>query len=452
MAYKFKNYDPQQLYLLPPSLDEWVDERSLARFVSEAVDTLAKSGKLEVLFSNYHDDSTGAESYHPQMMVKVLIYGYCVGIVSSRKIEEACRDLVPMRFLAANQHPDHRTIANFRVKHHAAFGQLFIDVLRLCKQAGLVKLGRVALDGTKVAGNAALSANKKKEYLKTEVERLIKEAAQQDKAEDDRYGGMRKDGNDLPPSLRKANDRLSRFKEALRQLEEEEKEVQTSQEQKVAKREQEEHATGKKKRGRKLKKPQEIEGPRNKANTTDPDSRILKDQRGYLQGYNAQAMSECGSQVIVACDVTDEENDQHQLIPMLKRCEEQTGQVPQQTITDAGYCSEANIKAGKLVTELFVATSNAYNLRKGKDEVCAVGRIPDGLSQTDLMTRKLITQPGKGIYKLRKSTIEPVFGQMDTRGLRRFLLRGMQKAKLEWTLWCTTHNILKLWRSGWVPA
>ena len=218
-------------------------------------------------------------------------------------------------------------------------------------------------------------------------------------------------------------------------------------------REEQERATGKKKRGRKPKQPDEVVDTDAKANMTDPDSRILKTRRGWVQGYNGQAVADCASQVIVACDITQDENDVLQLGAMLEQCERQAGQCPDEMSADAGYWSVANSRLGGDATELYIATNKDWKQRKAlREKGPPRGRIPRSATARDLMERKLLTKRGRDVYRQRGSTIEPVFGQMVTRGLVRFLLRGVEKVRAEWALWCATHNLLKLYRHGWCPS
>ena len=451
MAYNFLPYEEDQLYLMPPSIDEWVSDDSLARFVSEMVDQFDAEGKLENFYSDYREDGRGGAAYHPRMMVKVILYAYCCGITSSRRIAGALEDAIALRFLSANLQPDFRTVSDFRKDHLAALEALFIDVLRLCQAAGLAKMGRVALDGRKVAGNAALDQNRKKDAIEKEVARILAEAERVDAEEDQKYGPDRR-GDELPEELRTQEGRLKRLKEARARLEEEERQAAAEQKEKIEAREKEEKATGRKKRGRKPKTPEEAVDTEAKANLTDPESRIMKTRRGWLQGYNGQAMADCDSQVIVAHDVTQAENDFNQLAPMLQSCEEQAGRRPEEVLADAGYWSDENAGLEDKTTELFIATKKNWKQRQAlREQEAPRGRIPSNATLRERMERKLLTKRGQKAYKKRGATIEPVFGQMAMRGLNRFWLRGIGKVKGEWSLWCTSHNLLKLWRSGYQP-
>lgn len=452
MAYNFLAYDEQQMYLLPVSITEWVHDDSLARFVGDTVDLLDRRGQLDGFYEGYRRDGWGHPAYHPRMLVKVLVYGYSMGVTSSRKLAAGCENEVALRYLTANQQPDFRTISDFRKDHLSALNELFVDVLGLCKEAGLVKLGRVALDGRKIAGNAALDQNRDEEWLQKEVRKLLAEAERMDAEEDAKYGKEQR-GDELPQGLRTQEERRQRLEMAVERIEEKKNQAAVKQERKIEERRKEEEGTGEKKRGRKPKDPETAAlevAKRTKANVTDPESRIMKTRRGWVQGYNGQAIADCDSQVIVAQDLTQEENDVRQLGPMLKKCEEQVGTRPGELLADAGYWSEENAKLESAETELFIATTKSWKQRKAMREAPPPrGRIPKGLSARDRMERKLLTKRGREAYKQRGSTIEPVFGQMVMQGLVRFLLRGLEKVRAEWSLWCTTHNLLKLWRSGW---
>lgn len=435
MSYNFLPYDQGQLFLMPPSVQEWVKKDSIACFVSEVIDEFDARGRLASFYAPYRSDGWGAPAFHPVMMVKVLLYAYTNGVRSSRRIATMLEADVAFRYLAANNQPDFRTIAGFRTTHLEALLGLFADVFELCQKAGLVKLGRVALDGHRVAGDASLSENRKRARLEEEIRSLLDEAAWID-AEEDRQHGAQKRGDELPSGLKNPRKRAERLQKALEELEKKEAALRQEQAERIAGREKEERQAGRKKRGRKPKAVEDVKLPEDaRANRTDPDSRVLKTRRGWVQGYNAQAMVDCDSQVIVAQQVTNEESDVHLLAAMLERCEEQAGARPKQVLADAGYWSEANgALDGQGGTDLLIATVHWARERA------------DDHPQRDLMEAKLETEEGKAAYAERCSTIEPAFGQMVTRGLERFLLRGKKKVGLEWSLWCTTHNLLKLWR------
>jgi transposase len=436
MSYHFLPYEQEQMYLMPPSVQEWVREDSLARFVSEVVDELAANGRLAGFYAQYREDGWGAAAYHPVMLVKVLLYAYSTGVASSRKIAAALEQDVGFRFLAANQTPDHRTVNTFRSQHREALESLFIEILELCREAGLVKLGRVALDGTRVQGNSAIDRKQTRAQLEAAVLELLAAAEAVDRAEDEQYG-LEVRGDELPDELRSARKRLQKLKAALAKLDEDRDKLCEAQQKLIDEREK----RGGIKRGRKPRDPGEIDLPeKTTVNTTDPESQILSTRRGWVQGYNAQAMTDCGSQVIVAQQITQDHNDVQQLAPMLERCLEQAGAVPDTLVADAGYWSNANSQAGGEATLLLIAVPRRH------------GRaVSPPSEQRQAMEQRLREEKNQEAYAQRKSTIEPVFGQIRTRGLRSFGLRGKAKAALEWSLWCTTHNLLKLWRARMRP-
>jgi transposase len=453
MSQNFLPYSQDQLLLMPPDLRDWVGEESLARFISDVVEHLDGEGGLAPIYAKYRADGWGRAAYHPCMMVKVILYAYSVGVRSSRKIAHALEHDVALRYLAANQRPDFRTIADFRKTHLKELDDLFPQILALCKAAGLAKLGRVALDGRRMAGNASLERNRTREALEREVRKMLAEAERVDAEEDKEYGPDRR-GDELPEGFHTRAERMQRLKEARARLEAEAEDAKDQQAERIRAREEEERRTGRKKTGPKLKTPEEVVDPAKKANTTDPDSRMMKTRKGWVQGYNAQAVADCASQVIVAQAVTQKEVDHGLVGPMLDLCESQAGQRPLQCLADAGYWSADKTDLEDQVTELFIATTKDFKQKQALAEMGPPrGRIPKGLTVRERMERKLRTKRGRETYKQRASTIEPVFGQMHGRGINQFLLRGAEKVAGEWSLCCSTHNLLKLWRSGWkVPG
>jgi len=367
MAYNLVSCDREQGYLMPPSLKEWLDEGHLAWFTIDAVNQM-DSGEF---YSTYRNDRWGAAAYDPSMMVAVLLYAYCRGIRSSRKIARALEEDVGFRVVAANQQPDFRTVCRFRAEHEEDLERLFVQVLRLCREAGLVKLGVVALDGAKVAANAALDANRSHEAIEKEVRQMLAEARQVD-AEEDRLFGSERRGDELPEGLGRRVERLKRLEEAKARLERESAEKAQAAQEHIAQRQAGEVATGKKKRGRKPKMVETVPAAEAKANITDPDSRIMKTRQGYVQGYNAQAIVS-QDQIIVAVGVTQEANDVQQLKPMLETLErtlEAAGieEQPKAALADAGYWSEANVKACSRPEEpeLLIATAKDWKQRKAR--------------------------------------------------------------------------------------
>jgi len=452
----FKPYHPDQLYLLPPALRDWLPEGHLALFLSDVVDTL----DLEPIFSDYEQsDGRGQPPYHPAMMVKLLIYGYCMGKPSSRKLERASYEEVSYRVLCAEQHPDHDSIAEFRRRHLKALAGLFVQVLRLCQRAGLVKLGHVALDGTKVRANAskhkAMSYErmcKAEQELEQEVKRLLEMAENVDGAEAQEFGGKR--GDELPAELARRESRLNKIRQAKAELEEEAREraeqAAVEAAAKIEERRLKEQQSGKKAKGRepKIIDPQQAV-PQAKAqrNFTDADSRIMKDGAtgGFVQGYNCQAVVDSHAQIIVAAALTQQANDKQQLVPMLLAVEQNTGEKPARASADAGYFSQEQITDTKLEgIDLYVAPERLKHGEKVADEA-SLAVQPTLIEQ---MREKLKSAQGHAVYKMRKAIVEPVFGQIkEARGLRRFSLRGEPKVGLEWQLICLTHNLLKLFRA-----
>jgi transposase len=435
MSYNFREYDQNQLLLMPPSIQEWVREDSLPRFLSEVVDGMDANGRLDAFYAPYREDGRGAAAFHPVMMLKVLLYAYTNGVTSSRRIEAMLEVDIAFRYLAANNHPGFRTINDFRTLHLEALLALFVDVLELCRDVGMVKLGRVALDGHRVSGDASLSENRTRERLEQQVQQLLEEAALIDAQEDGLYGPDAR-GSELPSGLKKPRKRAEHLQHAIEELKKREAERRKEQEERIVLREKEEQEAGRKKPGRKPKPAAEVKLPEDvRVNRTDPQSRVMKARRGWVQGYNGQAMVDCDSQVIVAQELTNEGADVGLLASMLERCEAQAGARPEQLLADAGYWSEANgALDGQGGTDLLIATVHWAREK------------PEEHPQRDRMEAKLEGEEAEAAYAQRGSTVEPVFGQMVTRGLERFRLRGLKKTGLEWSLWCTTHNLLKLWR------
>lgn len=445
MSYNFLPYDQKQLLLMPPSLDEWVQEGSLARFVSDVVDQMDGREELSGFYAKYREDGWGRAAYPPRMMVKVILYGYAVGVRSSRKVAQALEFDVAFRYLAANLRPDFRTISDFRKDHLDALHGLFTQVLQLCLQAGLAKLGHVSLDGRRVAGNAAMERNRSKKQLQEIVKKILQEAEETDAAEDAQYGADKR-GDELPEELRTRESRLKKINEMLDQIAKPEEEIRKAHEEKLEARKAVEERTGKRMKGAKPKlKEAKINGLR--VNATDSDSRTMKTRKGYVQGYNGQAMVDCASQVIVGQDVFQEAVDWGLLRPMLQKCKQQAGAPPRICIADGGYWSEANASLADEHTELFIAVGSSAKIEGRRDDRVRKRGERKG-PEAVKMREKLETEEGRKIYKERSSTVEPVFGQMYERSLNRFLLRGLRKVRAEWSLWCTTHNLLKLWRAG----
>ena len=452
----FRPYSPEQLLLLPPDMARWLPEDHLVYFIRDVERQLDLSG----IYGSYDGTQGGNPAYDPGMMTTLLIYAYCVGVVSSRKIERATYESIPFRVLTADQHPDHDTIAEFRRRHLEALAALFVQVLRLCRKAGLVKLGHVSLDGTKVRANA--SKHKAMSYgrmeksvveLEGEVKRLLAEAEGTDTAEDNRYGRGRQD-EALPEELRFKQSRLAKIKEAKEALEQEAREGAEAQRLEQAKKREDRDASGDH-RGRPPKVPSEKPEGKAQRNFTDPDSRIMKDgaTKAFEQCYNCQAAVDGDSQVIVATRVSQETNDKKELKPVVETLKKNLdGAKPRQLTTDNGYFSENNVTY--LAEEQIDGYLATGRIKHGDQlPVAPRGRIPKEASIKERMARKLRTVKGRAIYAKRKEVSEPVFGQIKhVRGFRQFLLRGVDKVCGEWDLICLGHNVLKLFRSGWRPA
>ena len=426
MAKTYRPYLPDQDFLLPPSPRDWLPEGHLAYFVDDLVDQL----DLSAITTPYEREERGYPPYHPVMLTKVLVYAYCVGVFSSRRIQRRLADDVAFRMLAAGNAPDFRTIADFRKLHLPALTGLFEQVLELAREMGAPRVGRVAVDGSKVKANAskhkAMSYDrlpKKARQLRDEVAELLAQAEAADAREDAELGVDQR-GDDLPAELQRRETRLRRIREAKRALE--------------ARAKAEAAAAG---------KPTESARPDPKAqyNFTDPDSRIMPSPDGFVQAYNVQvAVDEL--QLIVGQAVTQATNDKKQLVPMITTIAEQSGGTPTQLLADAGYCSDANLAAIEATPiDAYISTrKQKHGERPGP---CPRGPLPRTATRIDRMTRKLHTKVGAAVYAARKAIVEPVFGQIkQARGFRQFLLRGLEKVQGEWALVCTTHNILKLYR------
>jgi transposase len=458
MGKRFRTDNMDQGLLLPPSPHDWLPEGHLARFLADVVEAL----ELGSIYRSYEGDGRGLAAYEPLMMLPLLFYGYCRGVVSSRKIEQATHEDVAFRYLSANTHPDHDTIAAFRKRHLAALAGLFVQVLLLCKKAGLVKLGHVAIDGTKIKANAskhkAMSYERMEETeqrLRQEVEELLRRAAAADEAEDAQYGKGKR-GDELPAELARRESRLKKIREAKTELEKEAREKAEKQraeaQARIAERREQEAQTGKKAGGHDPKVPDpEQAKPEAKAqrNFTDPDSRIMPDganKGSFVQAYNAQAAVDGEAQVIVAAELTQQTNDSRQLVPMIEQVIANMGCKPEVVSADAGYWSEANVADERMEgIDLHIATGRQKHAERVAE---ATGPPPDGASPKEAMQHKLRTEAGKSIYKMRKAIVEPVFGQIkERRGLRRFSFRGVGNVGLEWKLICLTANLLKLFRS-----
>ena len=451
-----------QTLLFPPSLHDWLPEGHLARFLLDVVSAL----DLSAIYKSYQDkDGRGQAAYAPEMMVRLLLYGYAKGVYSSRKIQTRTFEDVAFRFLSGDQHPDHATIAEFRKRHLDALSGLFTQALLLCSEAGLVKLGHVSIDGTKIKANAskhkAMSykhMNETEARLKQEIDALLAEAEKTDAEEDAQYG-KGKHGDELPAELQRRESRLQKIGEAKAALEQDAKEKASQQraeaEQKLAEREEEEQRTGKKKGGRKPELPDpEQAKPDDTAqrNFTDAESRIMPDganKGSFVQAYNAQIAVDAASQVIVAAEVTQETNDKKQLLPMIALIAANLEQKPEKVSADTGYFSDANVTDESVKdVDLYVATGRD---KHGDAVETSSDPPPPDASSKEAMREKLRTEAGRTVYKMRKAIVEPVFGHIkEQRGFRRFSLRGKENVSREWKLVCAVSNLLKLFRADLV--
>jgi len=432
---------------------DWLPEDHLAYFILDVVGEL----DLSEVYGAYDGTQGGQPPFEPRMMVGLLLYAYCVGTVSSRKIERASYEQVPFRVLTADQQPDHDTISEFRRRHIEAFSELFVQVVQLCRAAGLVRLGHVALDGTKVRANA--SKHKAMSYgrmdakiaeLQEQIRSLLDEAEATDRAEDARFGRGKR-GDELPKELRFRQQRLEKLREAKAALEAEARRKAAEEQARRDQENQQRQERGEQPRNYR-KPPKDTPEDKAQRNFTDPDSRIMKDgaTKSFEQCYNAQAVVDDQAQVIVAADVTQQANDKQQLDPMVCQMQENLdGASPRKLSADSGYFSEQNV--GYLQDEGidgYVATGGQKH--GTEPQPAPRGRIRKDASVSYRMARKLRTRRGRETYRHRKEIVEPVFGQTKScRGLRRFLLRGMGKVRAEWRLMCAGHNLLKLFRSGW---
>jgi transposase len=454
MTKSFRPYDLDQPLLLPPDLRAWLPDGHLALFLSDVVDELDLSA---IVRAYARRDGRGQPPYHPAMMVKLLVYAYCIGKPSSRKIERATYEDVAFRVLAANEHPDHDSIAGFRKRHLDALAGLFVQVLRLCQAAGLVKVGHVALDGTKIQANA--SKHKAMSYarmeaaeqqLAAEVQALLEQAQHADAAEDAAYGRGRR-GDDLPAELARRETRLAAIRAAKAALETEAQEqAARDAEEARAKLAAREQRVGSAKGGvPKVPDPEQARPePKAQRNFTDPESRIMKDgaTKSFVQAYNAQAAVDEQAQIIVACPVTQEASDVQQLIPVLGQVEANVGQRPATVTADAGYFSEANLAASGLEgIDLYIPPDRLKHGPPDPEEPMPRARTSP---VAQAMRDKVRSPSGRVIYALRKTIVEPVFGQIkEARGFRRFSFRGLANVSAEWAVICLTHNLLKLFRA-----
>ena len=445
----FRPIDRDTAFLFPPSVDEWLPQRHLARYVVEVVEGL----DLSEMVRSYR--GSGSASYHPAMLLSLLIYGYATKVFSSRAIERASYDSVAFRFIAANAHPDHDTIASFRRRFLPQIEALFVEVLKLARTMGMLKLGTVALDGTKIHANAsrhsALSyghAKKLEKQLKREVQQLLKLAEQADAADIP-------DGMSIPEELERREARLAAIAEAKNKIEARVKEEQQAQyQQKLAARAEQQKRTGRKPPGRPPAPPSGAVEDKEQINLTDEDSRIMPVAGGgFDQCYNAQAAVATGSLLIVANDLTQAANDKQQLKPMidkLRALPRKLGRV-KRALADSGYLSEANVEhcAQAQIEPLIAMKRERHNARWKERFAEDPQALPASASAMQQMAHRLKTRRGKKLYALRKQTPEPVFGIIKSvMGFRQFLLRGFEHVKGEWNLVTMSWNIRRMFALG----
>ena len=436
MPTSFRPYEPNQDFLLPPSVSEWLPENHLAYFVGDMIDRL----DLERFYARYEGDGRRNQPYDPALLVKVLVYGYATGVFSSRKIAKKLYEDVAFRLLGAGNFPSHRTICDFRLRHLPELKELFVQVTRLARELGLVKLGTIALDGTKVKANAskhkAMSYGRMKEQeqkLKQEIEALLERARRTDAQEDARYGADQAD-EDLPLELRIRQERLAKIEAAKARLEARQAE---------ADREKGRHPNDEQRpgdgAGRPFKHPFGEPDDKAQDNFTDPQSRIMKMGGSFEQCYNAQAVVEGGSQLIIANGLTSNAADNGELLPMVQAVEKNLGQLPQRVLVDSGYRSEQGLASlEQMGVEALVALG-----REGKDQTTIdCKRYPASAR----MAERLATAEGRAQYRRRKVIVEPVFGWIKhVTGFRQFSLRGLTKVMGEWSLVCLALNVRRMW-------
>jgi len=421
MAKTFREWNPEQSLMFPPTPMDWVSKDDLAWFIRNLV---LEELELKEIEDQYQEER-GYPPFHPVMMTGLVLYSYCQGIYSSRRIARACKQRVDFLALTGMQKPDHRTVNLFRKRHLKALSRLFQQVLQLCEKAGLVKLGHVAVDGTKMRANASkqktmsyATMKKLEERYKTEVERWFAEAERIDREEDELYGAD-KSGDELPEWVSKKEERLKRIRQAKAELEAEAKAA--------AEREPDPNKTGHK------AKPTGTPSDKQQRNLTDTESRLMKSGDNFIQGYNAQIAVDGYRQIIVAQSLNNNGSDMHQMIPLLKQIRTNLGRQAKEVSADSGYCSALNLKGlQKRHIRGYVATRLHRKHRK-------VGRW------IQRMRQRLRQGARRTRYRLRKQIVEPVFGQIKQgRGFRQFLLRGENNVACEWSLLCIAHNLLKL--------
>ena len=452
MSKTYRSWNPDQAYLLPPSPLDWLPEDDLVYFVLDTVRDL----KLRSITRKYENgDGRGFPPYHPRMMVTLLLYSYTQGVFSSRRIMKRCERDAAYRAIVHDDAPNFRTISDFRKLHLSELEGLFVQVLRLCQEAGLVKLGHVSLDGTKVKANAsrhkAMSYGRMKEEekrLRKEIRSLLNHAEATDAEEDERYGRDRR-GDELPEELSRRKDRLKKIREARKALETKAKAA--AQEERKRRQEKDRKRGDKPRPGRPRQEVKDLPDDKKQYNFTDPDTSIMKvNNKGFDQCGNAQAMVDRENQVVVAADVTNEANDKKQLKPMVRQTKKNIGrgQRIKKFSADSGYFSEDNVTwiEGQRI-DSYIATGRLKHNEKVPPH--PRGRPPNGLTVKEHMARKLRMKKGRETYAQRKWITEPVFGQIKRgMGFTQFLLNGINKMRSEWRMVCMAHNLKKLWMTA----
>lgn len=443
MSKEFRAWKIDEAQLLPPSVQDYVPKDHLSRLivalVREELDLAAISGSYR--------SELGQPPFDPRLMTALLLHGYASGIYSSRRIARAAVERADFMMIVAGDPPDFRTISDFRRRHLTALSGLFVQVLKLAEKAGLVKLGHVALDGTKIKANAskhkAMSythMKKREAELRAEVDRWLAAAEAADREEDKLYGQKR--GDELPEWVADKQKRLEKIRQAKAELEAEAKTAAEEEMRRRQRAEEQRKAEGRKKNGRTPKPPDPEPDGKTQRNFTDPQSRILLTKDGYIQGYNAQAAVDGTAQIIVAHSLTPSMSDHDQLVPLLDEIEANLGRKPEEASADAGYLSEANLEAmAARRISAYIAVGRAKHADRVKRNITG--------PFTMAMRNKLRRAGRRSRYRLRKQIVEPVFGQIkQARGFRQFLLRGIDKVRAEWALLCTAHNLAKLARAA----
>ena len=443
MSKDFRSWKIDEAQLLPPSVQDYVAKDHVSRLI---VSLVRESLDLGAITGSY-TSGLGQPPFDPRMMTALLLHGYASGLYSSRRIAKAARERADFMMIVAGDAPDFRTISEFRKRHLKAVAGLFVQVLQLAEKAGLVKLGHVALDGTKIKANAskhkAMSyqrMKKRETELQAEVDRWLKAAEAADAEEDKLYGTKR--GDEMPDWVADKEKRLAKIRAAKAELEAEAKAAAEEEKRRRAETEERRIAEGRKKNGKTPAPPKQEPDGKAQRNFTDGDSRILKTQDGYIQGYNAQAAVDAKAQIIVAHGLTASMSDHGQLVGLLDGIEAHLGARPSEASADSGYLSEANLQAmAARDISAYIATGRAQHPAEGKRKISG--------PLTQAMRDKLKRAGWRSRYRLRKQIVEPVFGQIkQARGFRQFLLRGIEKVKAEWAIICTAHNLTKLLRAA----